>query len=197
VEPLSLPSLSDGVVVLRAFVAADAPALAAIWRDPVIRTRNGVPEPTEDAARSWVAGTLARAAAGEAWEWAIVDAGSGELAGRRALKDIDWRHRRAHAATWVAPRFRGRRFAARSLRLAAAHAFAHGMVRIHAECELDNDASMRSLLAAGMRHEGTLRANYVGEDGVAIDEHVLGLLPEDLAAAPPLGGQEAGRKTRT
>jgi RimJ/RimL family protein N-acetyltransferase len=73
----------------------------------------------------------------------------------------------------VASRSRGRRFAARSLRLAAAHAFAHGLVQIYAECETDNGASPRSLVAAGMRHEGTLR-----------DMHVLGMLPEDLAAAP-------------
>jgi RimJ/RimL family protein N-acetyltransferase len=184
--PLSLPSLSDGVVQLRAFIDHDAPALAAIWRDPVIRSRNEVPEPSEDAAREWVAGTAAKAAAGEAWEWAIVDASSGDLAGRRALKAINWAHRRAVAATWVAPRFRGRRFAARSLRLAAAHAFEHGLVRIHAECETDNEASMRSVLVAGMRHEGTLRAHFVSDDGVAMDQHVLGMLPEDLAGAQPL-----------
>src|SRR5665213_2589062 len=88
-RPLSLPALSDGVVNLRAFTEADAPALAAIWRDPDIRAHNDVPEPAEEAARAWVARSAARAAGGEAWEWAIVDAGSGELAGRRALKEID------------------------------------------------------------------------------------------------------------
>jgi RimJ/RimL family protein N-acetyltransferase len=75
-----------------------------------------------------------------------------------ALKEIDRRQRRAVAACWVGPRSRGQRFAARSLRLAAAHAFANGLVRIHAECDTDNEASLRSLVAAGMRHEGTLRA---------------------------------------
>jgi RimJ/RimL family protein N-acetyltransferase len=181
--PLSLPLLTDGVVELRAFCRDDGPALAAIWTDPEIRARNTVPEPTEEAAREWVARSAARAAAGEAWEWAIVDASSGELAGRRALKEIDWRHRRAVAACWVAPRFRGRRFAGRSLRLAAAHAFSEGMVRIHAEIEVDNEASMRSALAAGMRHEGTLRASFVSDTGEPVDQHVLGMLPEDLASA--------------
>jgi ribosomal-protein-alanine N-acetyltransferase len=181
---LSLPALSDGVVELRAFTEDHAPALVEIWRDPEIRARNTVPEPSEEAARSWVARSTARAGAREAWEWAIVDVSSGELAGRRALKEIDWRHRRAVAACWVAPRFRGRRFAGRSLRLAAAHAFDNGMVRIHAEIEIDNEASMRSALAAGMRHEGTLRASFVTDDGVPLDQHVLGMLPEDLANAP-------------
>ncbi|MEA2296727.1 MAG: [ribosomal protein S5]-alanine N-acetyltransferase [Solirubrobacteraceae bacterium] len=184
--PLELPVLSDGVVRLRAFSEADAPALAAIWRDPAIRARNDVPRPSRAAARDWVARSAARAAAGVAWEWAIVDAASGELAGRRALKDIDWTHRRAVAATWVAPGWRGRQFAARSLRLAAAHAFAHGMVRIHGDCETDNAAAFRSLLAAGMRHEGTLRACFVTAAGVPVDEHVFGMLPADLAGAPAL-----------
>jgi RimJ/RimL family protein N-acetyltransferase len=181
---LALPVLSDAVVRLRAFSEQDAPALAAIWRDPSIRARNEVPEPAEDAAREWVARSAARAVAGEAWEWAIEEASSGELAGRRALKEIDWAQRRAVAASWVAPWFRGKRYAARSLRLAAAHAFAHGMVRIHAECETDNEASFRSLLAAGMRHEGTLRAYFIAADGTPVDQHVLGMLPSDLASAP-------------
>jgi RimJ/RimL family protein N-acetyltransferase len=135
-----MPSLTDGVVVLREFIADDASALAAIWSDASIRARNAVPEPTADAARVWVEQVRARAAARETWEWAIVDAESGELAGRRALKELCWQKRRAVAASWVAPRFRGRRFAPRSLRLAAAHA----------ECETDNTASIRSMLVAGM-----------------------------------------------
>jgi RimJ/RimL family protein N-acetyltransferase len=181
-----IPTLTDGIVVLREFTADDAPALAAIWSDPVIRVRNTVPEPTAGAARAWVEQVRARGAAGEAWEWAIVDAASGELAGRRALKEISRRSLRAEAACWVAPWFRGRRFAARSLRLAAAHAFAQGLLRVHAECETDNVAGIRSVLAAGMRHEGTLRAWYVTATGQALDQHVFGLLPEDLEAAPAL-----------
>jgi RimJ/RimL family protein N-acetyltransferase len=184
-DVLSLPPLADGVVRLRAFSEDDAPALADIWRDPAIRARNRVPEPSAQAARAWVARSAALAAAREAWEWAIVDVASGELAGRRALKDIDWRRRRATAACWVAPRFRGRHFAARSLRLAATHAFAHGMARIQAECDIDNQASLRSVVAAGMRHEGTVRAAYVSEAGVPVDQHVFGLLPEDLAGTTP------------
>jgi RimJ/RimL family protein N-acetyltransferase len=174
------------VVELRAFVPEDAPALAAIWEDSSIRARNTVPEPTERAAREWLARSAELAATGQAWEWAIVDAASGELAGRMALKEIDWEHRRAVVAMWVASRFRGRRFAARSLRLAAAHAFDSGIVRIQAECETDNEASLRTLLAAGMRQEGTLRAFWASPDGQRLDAHVLGMLPEDLAEGASL-----------
>ncbi len=58
------------------------------------------------------------------------------------------------------------------------------MVRIHAEIETDNEASQRSVLAAGMRYEGTLRASFVLDSGEPIDQHAFGMLPEDLANAP-------------
>jgi len=164
-------ALSDGVVLLRAFSETDAPALAATWADPAIRARNSVPEPSEDAAREWVASR------GD-WEWAIVDVATGEVAGRRALKDVDWERRRAEAACWVAPWARGRRFAARSLRLAAAHAFAHGLAAIDAECETDNQAAFGSLVVTGLRQVGTRH------EPPAV--HVFELLPEDLAAAAAL-----------
>lgn len=88
-----------------------------------------------------------------------------ELAGRRAIKELNWHSRRAVCSVFVAAKFRGRRFAARSLRLAAAHAFDSGMSRVQADCEADNTASIRSVLAAGMQHEGTLRDYFRANDG--------------------------------
>ncbi len=84
----------------------------------------------------------------------------------------------------MAPGFRGRQFAARSLRLAAAHAFLQGLVRIQAECEADNEAPMRSVRSAGMRHEGTLRSFFVSNAGAHVDAEMYALLADDLANAP-------------
>jgi hypothetical protein len=51
------------------------------------------------------------------------------------------------------------------------------------------------MVAAGMRHEGTLRAFYITPTGQALDQHVFGLLPEDLEAAEALGTPDAaGRR---
>ncbi len=182
----NVPVLSDGVVRLRPFAAHDAAALARIWLDPTIRARNTVPEPSQDAALEWVGGRAAVAAAGAAWEWAIVDVATDRLAGRCALKDITWQWRRAEAACWIAPEFRGRQYAARSLRLAAAQAFGQGLIRVQASCEADNAASIRSVLAAGMKCEGTLRSYFVSPVGVPVDAVMFGLLPDDLATAPAL-----------
>lgn len=133
-----------------------------------------------------MAGHEAKAATGDAWEWAIVDAATDRLAGRRALKNIRWEPRRAEAACWVAAEFRGRRFAARSLRLAATFAFASGLIRVQAHCEADNAASVRSVLAAGMRHEGTLRSYFISNAGIPTDAEMFGLVPDDLATSPAL-----------
>jgi len=176
--------LTDGVVRIRPFAVTDAPGLAEIWTDPTIRARNTVPEPSEDAALDWIEGHARTPASGEAWEWALVDAETNRLAGRRALKGINWEHGRASAACWVAPEFRGRQFAARSLRLAATHAFAQGLARVQAECEADNAASLRSVRAAGMCREGTLRSFFVSNSGAHMDAEVFGLLADDLANAP-------------
>lgn len=184
VHDSDLPVLSDGVVCIRPFAATDATALAEIWTDATIRARNTVPEPAEETALHWIADHAATAASGVAWEWALVDAVTNTLAGRRALKNIHWGHGRASAACWVAPGFRGRQFAARSLRLAAVHAFSQGLVRIQAECETDNEASIRSVRAAGMRCEGTLRSYFVSNAGAHVDAEMYSLLADDLANAP-------------
>jgi RimJ/RimL family protein N-acetyltransferase len=184
VHERDLPVLSDGVVVIRPFAETDAAALVEIWRDPAIRRRNTVPEPTVDAAVAWIATRVGDPAPRDVWEWALVDGATQALAGRRALKGIDWRTGRAEAASWVAPQFRGRQFAARSLRLAAAHAFALGLFRIQAACEADNEASQRSLRSAGMRHEGTLRSYFVSNAGQHVDAEMYSLLAHDLTHAP-------------
>ena len=184
VHERDLPVLSDGVVVIRPFAATDADALVEIWRDPAIRRRNTVPEPTVEAAAAWIATRVGDPAPSDVWEWALVDGATQSLAGRRALKGIDWRTGRAEAASWVAPQFRGRQFAARSLRLAAGHAFALGLVRIQAACEADNEPSQRSLRSAGMRHEGTLRSYFVSNAGNHVDAEMFSLLADDLAHAP-------------
>lgn len=172
--------MTDGVVRLRPFAESDAAALARIWRDPAIRARNTIPEPSEEAALAWIERTAAATVAGEAWEWAIDDVAASALAGRRGLKEIDWAQRRATAACWVAPAWRGRGFSGRSLRLAAAHAFEHGVVRIEGACELDNTAAQRGMLKAGMHFEGIDRGAAVSNAGRRVDMLAFCMEAKDL-----------------
>jgi RimJ/RimL family protein N-acetyltransferase len=57
---------------------------------------------------------------------------------------------------------------------------------VQAECEADNEASLRSVRSAGMRYEGTLRCFFVSNAGVHVDAEMFGLLADDLANAPAL-----------
>lgn len=173
-----LPILSDGVVRLRPFAANDAAALAAIWLDPDIRARNTVPEPSQPRPRIvWRATRQRRRQATHGNGRLSTSPPTALPAGGRALKNIRGESRRAEAACWVAAEFRGRRFAARSLRLAATFAFSSGLIRVQAHCEADNAASVRSVLAAGMRHEGTLRSYFISNAGIPTDAEISAWFP--------------------
>jgi RimJ/RimL family protein N-acetyltransferase len=58
-----------------------------------------------------------------------------------------------------------------------------GILRLEAVCEADNEASIRSVTAAGMQHEGTLRSYFISKAGTPMDAQVFGLAPNDLANA--------------
>lgn len=117
---------------------------------------------------------------GIAWEWAVTVADTGELAGRRSISSLNRSDLRAETAAWIAPEFRGRRFSPRSLRLVAAYVFGVGIARIQADCEVDNPESFRSLKAAGLHHDGTLRSYWVTIQGHRSDVETFSLLPSDL-----------------
>lgn len=178
--------LSDGVALVRPFTADDLPSLVRIVADPEIRDRNHVPEPTDEAVSEWLQTAWRRAAEGAAVQFAVCDAATGQLAGRRGLR-IDAQARRASVGCWLDPQWRGRRLAPRSARLVAAWAFEHWPVdRIGAECDTDNHASYRSLTAAGFQVDGLLRSYSLGNDGRRRDQYAFSLLPADLAAAARL-----------
>ncbi len=188
-EPLALPAspLTDGVVMMRLFEAADARRLAEILADPAIQSRNHVAPPGDQpGALAWIQEGLDDLRAGVRCEWAVCDARTGMLAGRRAVKIERGRHRRAGTGSWMAAEARGRRFAPRSARLAASWAFQKwGVQRIAAECDVDNLSSYRALQAAGFAHDGVLRSYAVAADGGRRDQHTFSLLPADLTRPAP------------
>ena len=118
---LPVPALGDGVVRLRLWGAADAPALAAAWADPEVRRHAAVPEPAGvDRARRWIAGQQQRRAAGLALDLVISPvAGPAEVAGEVGLGPIDWSRATAEVGFWVGERHRGQGLAARAVILLA------------------------------------------------------------------------------
>jgi RimJ/RimL family protein N-acetyltransferase len=118
------PPLTDGVVALRGWRAADVPALTAACQDPEIPRWTLVPRPyTEAIARTWIATTAEQYAAGTGAPLAVVDAAGGRLLASAGLNVIDWAQRTADVGYWVAAPERGRGVASRAVALVADWAF--------------------------------------------------------------------------
>jgi RimJ/RimL family protein N-acetyltransferase len=173
----------DGLV-LRAFVDADATAIAEAFTDPDIARWNSGPEYPDPlaAALAWLR-VRADWSAGDHASWAISDT-SDALLGSVSLFHVSTEQLDGEVGYWVAPAARGRRLAARAVDTVAGFAFRtvglHRLVLFHA---VDNAASCRVALRAGFRLEGTLRQSHRYGDGAFHDEHVHGRLVGDPPAA--------------
>lgn len=143
--------LSDGVVTLRSWTAADAPAivecvdgdeLLAGWLDRL-------PQPyTLADAQFYIA------LEGEE-KFALTDAVSGRVLGSIGLT---WQEPTVtEVGYWIRADARGRGLMTRALRLAARHAFDRGAARVQLRADVENVASCRVAEKAGFQREGILR----------------------------------------
>jgi RimJ/RimL family protein N-acetyltransferase len=163
--------LEDGDVALRPLVEADAPAIAAAVRDPLVPYYTSIPENyTEAHAREFIG------RGGN--NYAIVDAETDELLGVVGFLAQD--HSRAHFGYWVGKEARGRGVATRALRLLARWAVEeHGFARLQLIVEPENLASIRVAERAGFRREARLRS-YIELRGARRDVYMYALLRENL-----------------
>lgn len=193
-------TLSDGRVTLRPWSAQDASFLAEASSDPAIQRFNGPldrfgypapPMTTDDAGvvieqftKSWEA--FARTGTpGGGVAFAIVDASSGELAGCCGLDEwstVDV----VQFGYWIAPRARGRAFAASAAILLTRWLFDLGAARVVLKIVDGNDASLRVARRAGFAYEGTLRSEGVWQ-GRRCDVKVFSALPREWSPAESAG----------
>jgi RimJ/RimL family protein N-acetyltransferase len=161
--PTSAPTLTDGVVTLRAHTADDVDGLVALARDAETVRWTRIPEPYGPAdARRWIEETVpAGWRDGTAARW-VVEA-DGRFAG-----NVD-----VHAGSppfvgyGLAPDARGRGLMSRALRLAARWAFTRaGLPVLHWWAQEGNLASWRVAHACGFRYEGTRRQALPRRDGL-------------------------------
>lgn len=169
--------LTDGVVSLRPWRLADAPAIVeGIDGDPEIaRWLDLVPQPygLEDA-RAYIAGIGEQA-------FAIVDAETGRVLGSIGVR---WNERRdvGEIGYWSRADVRGRGVVSRALRLVSRFAFEHeGAARLQLRADPENVGSCRVAEKAGFRREGVLRSAHWNERLGRRQDHVLfSLLPGEL-----------------
>jgi RimJ/RimL family protein N-acetyltransferase len=161
--------LSDGVVTLRAWRPADAPAVLAACQDPLIARFVPIPQPYgEEEARAFIEMVQRNWASGDEQAFAIVDAVTDELLG-----SISRHGPFGHRATfgyWLAPEARGRGVATRALRLIVDWTIATtDVIRFDLYTDVANDASGRVAERAGFEREGIRRAWILDRDGRPMD----------------------------
>jgi ribosomal-protein-alanine N-acetyltransferase len=173
-----LKVLSDGIVTLRSWEAADAPAIVecidgdeemASWLDRL-------PQPyTLADAEVWLAMT------GEQ-KFAVTDADSGRLLGAIGLR---WKEEdelgTVEVGYWLRRDAQRRGYMTRALLLASRHAFGAGADRIYLRADPENVASCRVAEKAGFTREGVLRsAHWNPRLGRRQDWAIYSLLPGEL-----------------
>lgn len=177
------PPLSDGVIVLRAFRAEDAPAINAACQDREIqRWIPMLPVPyTEADARAFILMSLQAWHDGTGCEFAIVDAADGRFLGAAGLH-LGVNQRRHTIGYWVAPEVRRRGVASRAVRLLSRWAFDRfGTQRLALWTLLGNVASQAVANNSGFRYEGLVRNWEVDRDDSPVDAVMFALTPDDLA----------------
>ena len=155
---IAAPTLSDGVVALRALAPSDVPAIVAACQDPEIPRWTEVPSPyTPEDAHRFLAISAAEARAGEGIALAVADPG-GRLIGTVGLFDLVRAPGRGEIGYWTAAPARGRGVAVRAVVLLRDWAVtALGLTELEIHAHPDNEPSQRVATRAGFAGTGELR----------------------------------------
>lgn len=180
--------LTDHVVTLRPVRAADAEDVFAIFSlDDVIATSVPPQPPEWKHTAAWCARAESRWLTGERLDLTIRDARSGAFAGEISLYYQEPVTRQAMLGYSLMPRWRGRGYTSRAVRLLMEWTFGRTRIqRVVAGTAPDNLASQRVLERVGFVREGLLRRRLPTRDGGRSDDVLYGLLPTDLADPPSI-----------
>lgn len=170
VPPLPPAGLDDGVLRLRTLRAEDATALAETDDELTLRWGfDGRAHSLEEAQHSAAQAALKWLVGGTA-TFAMVDVASGDLAGVLNLRQAG-PPQIGGVGYVVHPRFRGRGYTTRALRLLIPWAFdTADFARLELGAKVGNEASQRVALAAGFEPDGVRRRRMRNPDGTFTDE---------------------------
>lgn len=165
-------------IVLRAFGPGDVDDLRAAFADEEIARWN--PAPTGPDAIGGFMNSRNDWSEADHASWAVAGPDD-RFVGSVSIHKIDPDQGDAEVGYWTAPWARRQGYAVRAVTAASRFAFGDlGLRRLYLFHAVENEGSCAVALAAGFRHEGTLRESYRYADGVHHDEHLHGLLARDL-----------------
>jgi RimJ/RimL family protein N-acetyltransferase len=183
------PPLRGVTAQLRPAAERDIPEiLIAHQDDPQLSEALGLERPPSGAelGRRIEREAAERAAGTGVWLTIVEGAdgpGSDVCRGQLEVQDVDWDHRRAGLAIWVAPADRRRGLATGALALAGRWLLESGaMMRVELFADPDNRALAGAAAAAGFVAEGVLRG-YLRERERRVDAAVFSLVSSDVAEA--------------
>ncbi|HSC04781.1 MAG TPA: GNAT family protein [Solirubrobacteraceae bacterium] len=174
--------LIDGRVALRDYEERDIPEILIAYQDdPRLHLLNREGRPPSGAELGSRAEREAGArGAGERATLTVLEPGDDTCRGQVRVENVDWDHRRAELAIWLAPQVRGRGLGRAALRLAGAWLLEIcGLARLEMLAEPENLAAIHAAQAAGFLREGVLR-EYQRKRGKGIDMVVMSLIGADL-----------------
>lgn len=177
------PTLKTRRLLLRSFVADDAPALQELaGAREIADTTISIPHPySVITARSWIAAQAHSFGSGIEVHFALIDAELGRLVGSAGLRDIDREHRQAELSFWIGVPCWGKGYATEAAYAVLAHGFGDlGLNRVYAFHMARNPQSGNVLRKIGMKQEGVLRQR-VRKWGIFEDVICLAALAEDGA----------------
>lgn len=182
VEPLTVPELRTERLLLREWTENDAPTPEQV-SDAQARRFMAGDLPTSQTFTSRLRARRLAADRGEAVNWCVTDAQSGQVLGNIGLFGIGQGIATgAEVGYWLWQQARGRGVTAEALAAVLEHGFGTvGLTRVHAETDLANIASQRILLAAGFTQWGTDHQAYTNADGSITDGAYFELLAHQRA----------------
>lgn len=177
---MNLPELITPRLLLRSMSVDDAPDLFAYASDPLVsRFLSWDAHTTIDDSRRFLQDAVDAYAAGDARSWAVVHRADGRMIGTAGFLFWDLRANRSEIGYAMSAMYWGQGLMTEAVSEIVRFGFeTMTLNRIEARCDALNRASVRVLEKAGMRHEGTLRQQFV-IDGEYRDMQLYAILRQD------------------
>lgn len=179
---------------LRPLCMADAAALYAYLREPVVTELTSYPVVSVPMVQAMIERSMNRWAAGELSKWGVALQHEDQLVGTCGFNDWSQVHRWAELAFDLAQPCWGKGLISQAVAAVLQWTFRQDHVdRVHAFVRVDNRRSECLLKRAGFVREGCLRSYRVCR-GQAHDFYIYSLLRSDWGAAQqPVGADELRR----